>query len=105
MEDDKDLKEILEENLSVSYQNYRLLKKISRALFWSRFYGFLKFAFIIALLIMGLFYVKPWIEKFIPFYQGVSGNQNLNNINEILKNIDPKNLPNVLEFLKNLPKK
>ncbi|PIR69648.1 MAG: hypothetical protein COU47_01955 [Candidatus Niyogibacteria bacterium CG10_big_fil_rev_8_21_14_0_10_46_36] len=62
--DDKELKKLLEENLKVSRESLKILKALNRARLWGRFFFFVKWGLVIALLVIGFIKVQPYLEAF-----------------------------------------
>lgn len=91
--EETDIKQLLQENLSVSHEIYRVVKKINRQLLWQKIWGGLKFIIIIVPLIAGTIYFYPLLGQMVETYQNISniakGELNLN-INSNNLKIDPK---------------
>lgn len=71
MDDLSELKKLLEENLVISKQIYKDTQKIRKYFFWSRLYKLLKWLMIIAALLAGFLYSKPYLEKIPGIYKNL----------------------------------
>lgn len=59
---DEELKQLMRENLEVSQESLKILKKINRARIMSGIYTFLKWVFIILASIGAYYYIEPYIN-------------------------------------------
>ncbi|MBI4114509.1 MAG: hypothetical protein HY445_01550 [Candidatus Niyogibacteria bacterium] len=62
--DDRELKKLLEENLKISQESLKIMKKLNRARMWGRFFFLLKWGLIFGVLIFGLIKVQPYLATF-----------------------------------------
>lgn len=83
-----DLRKLLEKNLELSEEMHKMLKKISKYIFWQQVFNILKLLIIVVPIILGIIYLPPLLGDLISQYS------------EFLKNpIDAGNLE-LLEMLK-----
>ena len=68
-------KQLLERTLKLSEENNRILKKLNSRARWAFFWGFLKACIIVIPLVIGLFYLQPYLDQ---------ANTNFNSIKELL---------------------
>ncbi len=96
------VEKLIEENLRLTQEIYKMTKKISSFVLWSRIFGFLKVLLIIAPIALGIIYFKPMLDladkAFAPYKEllnmgGGAGSE----IN--LGNIDSSQLPPELRKL------
>ncbi|MDP2676453.1 MAG: hypothetical protein Q8O83_02090 [bacterium] len=59
-----ELKKLLQDNLTVSQETLKIVKQLNRARLWGRFFFFLKWGIILALLIVGFITIQPYLELF-----------------------------------------
>lgn len=88
---ENEVKKMLIENLEMSREVLKNVKKLRQALLWHRIFTIVKWGIIIAFLIIGFFQLQPYLDSLYVIYQnlgGVSGQ--LENIPKILQNILPK---------------
>jgi hypothetical protein len=69
---DDELKKLLQENLEVSHESLKILKKVNRDRIWGKVYGFLKFAFFVALTVGSVIYVEPYLRTMLDMLSKVS---------------------------------
>jgi hypothetical protein len=72
----------LEHTLSLAKDNNRMLKKLHRAMRWSRFFRLIYLVIIIAASVGAYYYVQPYLEQVSNAYNGFKGT--LQNINEAI---------------------
>jgi len=77
---EKEISNLLEENLKISEENNKILRKISRAMTWSRIFSILYWLVVLGTTV-GLYYIlQPFIESFKSalgsFHEGVEGAKN-----------------------------
>lgn len=58
------MEKLVEENLRLTREIYKMTKKINSFVVWSRIFGFLKVLLIIAPIILGIMYLKPILNLF-----------------------------------------
>jgi len=79
-----ELKELLEQNLEISRQSLKILKKIRHDILWRRFFALAKFAIIIGILIWGYVALEPYFAQLQSTFQ---------NLFRVQQALDPSNLP------------
>jgi hypothetical protein len=68
-----DLKSLLEENLKYSKAIYASTEKMRRYILWGQIFGFIKIFVIIVPLVVGFWYLKPYLMQASEAYQGLLG--------------------------------
>ena len=68
-----DEKELLERTLELSEENNKILKKMQRAARWAQVWGFIKLALIVVPLIVGYFYLEPYLGQALDNYNNIRG--------------------------------
>lgn len=69
---DDELKKLLQENLETSQAGLKILKKLNRDRIYGRIYGFLKFAFFIAITAGSIIYIEPYLRTMLDMLGKVS---------------------------------
>lgn len=94
---DGEIKKLLEENLALNEEIYKMVKKINRFVVWQRIFGFLKILIIVVPIVLGILYLPPVLKELLAQYQSILGmGQDLNP-----QNIDLNSLsPDLLKFIK-----
>src|SRR3989344_3456533 len=69
---DDELKKLLQENLEVSRESLKILKKVNRDRIWGKVYGFLKFAVIVVLTVGSYVYMEPYLRSTIEMLNKIS---------------------------------
>lgn len=67
------LLELVNKQIAWGEENNKLLKKISKHVFWAQIYGWFKLAIIVIPILLGILYLKPIVENFMAKYVGVAG--------------------------------
>lgn len=62
---------LLERSLKLSEENNRMLKKMERRAKWLFLWGFIKIAIIVVPLVLGYFFLEPYINEAVDNYNGV----------------------------------
>jgi hypothetical protein len=68
-----DLKSLLEENLKYSKAIYASTEKMRRYMLWGQIFGFIKIFVIIVPLVIGFWYLKPYLLQVSETYQQLLG--------------------------------
>jgi hypothetical protein len=68
---------LLERTLKLSEENNRILRKMQRATQWAVVWGFIKIAIIVVPLVLGYFYLEPYLGQAL---------DNFNSLKELLNN-------------------
>lgn len=63
--------ELLEKNLEMTQEIFKMTKSIKSYLLWQRVYGFIKFVIIIVPLVLGVIYLPPILKNLFGQYQGL----------------------------------
>ncbi|MDP3902198.1 MAG: hypothetical protein Q8Q21_01255 [bacterium] len=93
---ESDIKKLLKENLELSQENNKMLKKMNRARIFGNVFWVVKWVFIIGLSYGAYVYIQPYIEKMIGAAESIStGVGNIGDVGETL----PLNL---IDRIKNL---
>ncbi len=97
---DGEIKKLLEENLALNEEIYKMVKKINRFVIWQRIFGFLKILIIIVPIVLGILYLPPILKELLGQYQSILGlGQDAQNLNP--QNIDLNSLsPSLFNLLK-----
>ena len=56
-------RQLLERSLKLAEENNHILHKLHRAYRWSFFWGFVKIALIVVPLVLGYFYLEPFLKN------------------------------------------
>lgn len=62
---------LLERTLKLSEENNRILKKMQRTARWAIIWGFIKLALIIVPLVIGYFFLEPYLQEAVSNYDGI----------------------------------
>lgn len=93
---DNEVKKLLEKNLEMTEEVYRIIKKVNKYLVMQQVFGFLKILVIIVPIILGLIYLPPLLKDVFDQYQqllyGASG------VGEAAKNLDMDLLKDTLNL-------
>ena len=74
---------LLERSLELAEENNRLLKRVDRRARWSNVWGFIKLVIIALPLMIGYFYLEPYLNQAVANYK-----QNYENIRDVVGHID-----------------
>ena len=85
-----ELKELLERNIALSEQTLRYTKKVHTHLFWSRIFGLLKLAIILAPFVAAAWFLPPYIKPLITTVQSLvgTGQQAAGDIQQFMERIN-----------------
>ena len=64
-------KVLLERTLKLSEENNQILRKMQRAARWAILWGFIKVAVIIVPLVIGYFYLQPFLDQALENFNSV----------------------------------
>ena len=82
---DEELKILLKENLELSKENNKLLKKQWRVVKWSRFVKLTYWVVILALTFGAYYYIQPYMDALKGSYSGLdAGLENIQKLGETL---------------------
>ena len=62
MEDE--IKKLLEKNLELTEEIYKMVKGIKKYIFWQKVFSFLKILIIVVPIIIGIIYLPPLLKRF-----------------------------------------
>ncbi len=100
---DQSLEKLLKENLELSQENNKILRKMQRAARWGRFFKLLFWLAIIGTTAGTYYYLQPFLGGMIKTYQNVvSGVGKIENIGNSVPTL-PQGF-DINSILKNLPK-
>jgi hypothetical protein len=97
--DEADLKQLIQENLNVTHEIYRLVKKIKRQLMWQKIWGAVKLVIIVVPLVISAIYLYPMMGQMIQTYQQLM-DMSKGNVKIDASNLDPAAVKNILNQLK-----
>ncbi len=74
-------RKLLEEAVSLSRENHKLLQKMHRALWWQRLVFWIKWIVVILVALGAYYYIQPWLEQIIELYSSLlPGLENLKSL-------------------------
>ena len=97
---DEELKVLLRENIEVSKESLKILKKINRGRIWGNVFSVLKWTLIIGLSFGAYYYIEPFLSQYVDMLRGLTSG--VENIGKIGNNINSATSPNLLEKLQDL---
>ncbi len=81
-------KNLLEETAKVTQENNKILHKMERALWFSRFFTFIKVVLILGFTLGAYYYIQPYIDTFLNIYGSFGDSlQNINSIGDKFRNL------------------
>jgi len=103
MEDE--IKKLLEKNLELTEEIYKMVKGIKKYIFWQKVFSFLKILIIVVPIIIGIIYLPPLLKGVFQQYQSLlgggdglnSGSGNSNLLENLLKGSGGTKVPAELE--------
>lgn len=78
----EDLKALLEENLRYAKAIYTSTEKTRRYMLWGQVFGFIKIVIIVVPLVIGFWYLKPYLQQAMATYQELLGGSNSSGTNQ-----------------------
>ena len=97
---DEELKVLLRENIEVSKESLKILKKMNRARIFGGVFKFLKWGFIIGISVWGYLWLQPFVERYLNLMGKMSSG--VENIGKIGNNINSAVSPDLLKKLQDL---
>ena len=97
---DEELKVLLRENIEVSKESLKILKKINRGRIWGNVFSVLKWTLIIGLSFGAYYYIEPFFSQYLNTLKGLTSG--VENIGEISNNINSAASPDLLKKLQDL---
>lgn len=103
------IKELLEKNLELTQEIFKMTKSIKSYIVWERVFGVIKLLLIVVPIILGVIYLPPLLKNVIGQYQsllGTQGNSGSGGFKDLLKslqsqsgaqNTNVKNLPSDIQ--------
>ena len=76
--------EMMEESLKLNKKIYKIVKKLKSQMFWQSVFGFIRVLIIVVPLVLGFYYLSPYMKQAYQQYQQIlgmteqAGNINLN---------------------------
>jgi len=88
MDDTEKIKKLLEKNLEISEESFRILKKVHRAQSIGRLFKALKWVLVIALAFGAYYYIQPFLDTFWQTVEEIKGDvQNWGEVGEQIKGL------------------
>ena len=98
--DDEELKVLLRENIEVSKESLKILKKINRGRIFGNIFSVLKWTLILGLSFGTYYYIEPFLSQYVDMLKGLASS--VENIGEISNNINSATSPDFLKKLQDL---
>ena len=70
---EQDLKNLIEDNLELSKQNHKMLKKLLSYRRLEALYSIVKWVIVIGFALYSFYYLQPYLEQLLEVYENVSG--------------------------------
>lgn len=70
---ENEIKKLLEKNLELNQDIFKMVKSIKSYILWARIFGVLKILIIVIPIILGLIYLPPLLKNVFNNYQGLLG--------------------------------
>ena len=97
---DEELKVLLRENIEVSKESLKILKKINRGRIWGNVFSVLKWTLIIGFSFGAYYFIEPLLSQYVDMLKGLaSGVENIGKIND---NVNAAVSPDIFKKLQNL---
>ena len=97
---DEELKVLLRENIEVSKESLKILKKINRGRIWGNVFSVLKWTLIIGLSFGTYYYIEPFLSQYVDMLRGLTSG--VENIGKIGNNTNSAVSPDLLKKLQDL---
>jgi len=97
---DEELKVLLRENIEVSKESLKILKKINRGRIWGNVFSVLKWTLIIGFSFGAYYYIEPFLSQYVDMLRGLTFG--VENIGKIGNNINSAVSPDLLKKLQDL---
>src|SRR3989338_1368587 len=98
--EDEELKVLLRENIEVSKESLKILKKINRGRIFGNIFSVLKWTLILGLSFGTYYYIEPFLSQYVDMLKGLASS--VENIGEIRNNINSATSPDFLKKLQDL---
>lgn len=97
---EEDLKVLLRENLEVSKESLKILKKINRGRVFGNIVSSLKWAIIIGISFGAYYYIEPFLSKSLDAFNGLS--TGVEKISKVSNNVNSAVSPDLLEKMQSM---
>ena len=97
---DEELKVLLRENIEVSKESLKILKKINRGRIFGNVFTTLKWTLIIGISLGAYYYIEPFLSKYLDLMKGLTSG--VENIGKISNNVNSATSPDLLKRLQEL---
>ena len=97
---DEELKVLLRENIEVSKENLKILKKINRARIFGNIFSALKWTLIIGISLGAYYYIEPFFSKYLETIKDLTSG--VENVGQISNNVNSATSPDLLKKLQGL---
>lgn len=97
---EEDLKVLLRENLEVSRESLKILKKINRGRVLSGVFSALKWVIIIGISFGAYYYIEPFLSSYLDIFKNLSSG--VENIGKVSNNVNSAVSPDLLVKLQSL---
>lgn len=97
---DEELKVLLRENIEVSKESLKILRKINRGRIFGSIFSALKWMLIIGISFGTYYYIEPFISKYLDLMKGFSSG--VENVGKISNNANSAISPDLLKKLQGL---
>ena len=97
---DEELKVLLRENIEVSKESLKLLKKINRGRIFGNVFTTFKWTLIIGISLGAYYYIEPFLSKYLDLMKGLTSG--VENIGKISNNVNSATSPDLLKKLQGL---
>ena len=97
---DEELKVLLRENIELSKESLKILKKINRGRIFGSIFSALKWTLIIGISFGTFYYIEPFFSQYLDTIKGLTSG--VENMGEISDNANSATSPDLLKKLQNL---
>lgn len=97
---DEELKVLLRENIEVSKESLKILKKINRGRIFGSIFSALKWTIIIGISFGTFYYIEPFVSKYLDLMKDLTSG--VENAGKISNNINSAASPDLLKKLQDL---
>lgn len=97
---DEELKVLLRENIEVSKESLKILKKINRGRIFGNIFTTLKWMLIIGISFGAYYYIEPFLSKYLDLMKGLTSG--VENVGKIGNNINSATSPDFFKKLQDL---
>ena len=97
---EEDLKVLLRENIEVSKESLKILKKINRGRIFGNVFTALKWTLIIGISLGAYYYIEPFFSKYLETIKDLTSG--VENVGQISNNVNSATSPDLLKKLQGL---